>query len=476
MVCPDNEQQKNAEFYKKQNFWLETSDDDLEPRAKLSESVTVDVAILGAGFSGLWIAYYLIQKDPSLNIAVLEKEITGFGASGRNGGWCSPKFSVSPAMLIKRYGKQTAKDLQQSMFASVDEIERIIEAEKMEIDWKKGGMLQVALGNYNVSILEKTLHTYKQLGLDNEFSLFNQTQVKERVNITGASGGLYTKESAVLHPGKLVRKLAKALEQKGVKIYEQTEVIDFEEGSERRDAQLITKNGAVVHARKAAVLSGEAYLSQLKKISRKVIPTYSLITLTEPLSEKQWEQIGWKNRETVSSTALSVHYLQKTVDGRILFGGRGAPYHFASKIKYSFDYHEPTHHVLKETAKAWFPKISNSTFTHSWGGPVGMSRDWMPNFTFNKKTKLGGAWGYVGQGVSTTNLAGRILSDLILEIDSAETNLPMVQHHSRKWEPEPFRWLGARFVQTGMGRVDKRSDKKRKAPTGKSLSERISRH
>lgn len=475
-MCQDKYSHNNGEFYKRQNFWLETSGDDLEPRASLNESITADVAILGAGFSGLWIAYYLIEKDPTLNIVILEKEITGFGASGRNGGWCSPKFSVTPEMLMKRYGNQTAKDLQQAMFDTVDEVERVIETEGMNVDWKKDGMLQVALGNYNVPVLKKALNTYKSLGFEDEFELMNQAHMRDKLSINRASGGLFTKKSAVLHPGKLVRQMANMLERKGVKIYEQTEVTDFEEGNDHKDSQLITKNGAIAYAKKAAILSGEAYLSQLKKFRRKVIPTYSLITLTEPLTEDQWAQIGWKDRVTVSSTALSVHYLQKTADGRILFGGRGAPYHYGSKIKHDFDYHKETHQMLKQTATDWFPPLAKSTFTHSWGGPVGMSRDWMPNFTFNKKAKLGGAWGYVGQGVSTANLAGRILSDMILERDSAEKQLPMVQHHSKKWEPEPFRWIGARYVQAGMEKADKKSDNKRKAPTGKSLSERLSRH
>ena len=468
--------QKEDYFYKNMNFWLETSDENLYPRESLKNNLTVDIAILGGGFSGLWTAYYLIEKDPSLDIAIFEKDIVGFGASGRNGGWCSPKFSVTPEELIRRYGKNTASELQRNMFESIDEIERIIKKENLNIDWKKNGMLQVALGNYNKSILANSYETYKKLGFEGYLELLDVNETKNRVNINNASGGLFTKKSAVVHPGKFVRQLAKTVERKGVRIYEQTEISDFSKGNVKKKSQFITTSNKIIQAKKAILLSGEAYLSQLKKFKRKIIPTYSLITLTEPLSDDQWNQIGWKNRESVSSTALSVHYLQRTADNRILFGGRGAPYHFASKIKNSFDYHKPTHEMLKQTAMKWFPSIHKNSFSHSWGGPVGMTRDWMPNFVFDKENKIGGAWGYVGQGVSTTNLAGRILSDLILENNTDVTRLPMVQHNSKKWEPEPFRWLGARYVQSGMERVDYKSDMKRRPPTGKSIPEKLSRH
>lgn len=464
------------DFYQSLNFWLETSGDDLTPRSALNQSTTVDIAILGGGFTGLWTAYYLIEKNPSLNIAIFEKEIVGFGASGRNGGWCSPKFSVTPEELIKRYGGSAARELQKNMFESVNEIEKIIIKEKLNVDWEKNGILQIALGNYNNSILEKSYQTYAELGLENYLELLGVSETRSRININNASGSLLTQNSAVMHPGKLVRQLAKIVEKKGVTIYEQTEISEFYEGSSYKNSQFITTSGNIIQAKQAAILSGEAYLSQLKKLKRKVIPTYSLITLTEPLSDEIWDEIGWKNRETVSSTALSVHYLQKTADNRILFGGRGAPYHFASKIRNSFDYHKPTHEMLKKTVMNWFPMIRKNYFSHSWGGPVGMTRDWMPNFIFDKHKKLGGAWGYVGQGVSTTNLAGRILSDLILEKETDITRLPMVQHNSRKWEPEPFRWIGARYVQAGMERVDYKSDSKRRPPTGKSIPERLSRH
>jgi glycine/D-amino acid oxidase-like deaminating enzyme len=203
---------------------------------------------------------------------------------------------------------------------------------------------------------------------------------------------------------------------------------------------------------------------------------YSLIVLTEPLSQSQWSQIGWQRREALSSTRLSIDYLQRTDDGRILFGGRGAPYHFGSQIKDSYDLHSPTHALLQSLLLQWFPSLQGIRFTHSWGGPLGFSRDWMPRVTFNRTTKIAVMGGYVGQGVAVSNLAARSLVNLISDQKDVLSELPFVGHVSPKWEPEPLRWLGARLAQAGLARVDARAERLNRPPTGRSWSEQISAH
>jgi len=245
----------------------------------------------------------------------------------------------------------------------------------------------------------------------------------------------------------------------GVVLYEETEVIDIKEGTFNRPARLITRT-ATVSADIAVVVAGEAYLSELDKLHRDLAPIYSSIVVSEPLSNQQWESIGWARREAVASTRLSIDYLQRTADGLILFGGRGEPYHFASMIRDSYDRNERIQSRLQGMAKQWFPSLQDLRFSHYWAGPLGVTRDFMPNFRFNRQSRVASAWGYVGQGVSTSNLAGRILSDLITERTTEVTQLPMVQHKSAKWEPEPFRWLGIRYVQQGLENVDKRAERR----------------
>lgn len=461
--------------YSSYSFWLESCGDDLTPRAALEQSTEVDVAIVGAGFTGLWTAWYLLSKHPSLRVAIVEQHIAGYGASGRNGGWCTPEFPVTPAAAIEKFGRQTARDLQHAMFDAVNEVERVIRAEDLDVHWARGGALTVALGDYARPSLQESMATYAALGVDQHYQLLEADEVSQRIRINGARGGLLDKQSAVLHPGRLVRQLARRVERVGATIYEQTTVLDVQPAAHGRAARLVTTNGDVV-ATEAIVLAGEAYLSRLRQTHRRVLPVYSLIALTEPLSDERWAAIGWDGRETVSSTRLSVDYLQRTADGRILFGGRGAPYHFASRIKDAYDHHAPTHDWLKRMSTQWFPQLTDVRFSHVWGGPLGVTRDWTPNFVFDPVSRIAAAYGYVGHGVSTANLAGRILTDLISAQPSAVTALPIVQHVSPNWEPEPFRWLGARYVQAGLERVDERAEIFGQAPTGQTLAERWSRH
>jgi len=224
------------------------------------------------------------------------------------------------------------------------------------------------------------------------------------------------------------------------------------------------------------VLACEAWLSQLPGRHRDLMPVYSLIVLTEPLSDAAWEELGWDGHELLSSHRYTVDYLSRTIDGRILFGGRGAPYHFGSRISPAYDRHGPTHDLLRDQLRTWFPSLTGVRFSHAWGGPLGMPRDWMPTFHLDADSGIGGAYGYTGQGVATSNLAGRVLADLIVTGETEHADLPMVGHRSRRWEPEPLRWLGARYLQRALTRLDARTASSGRPPTGRTLAERLLRH
>lgn len=457
--------------YRAFSYWLESCGDDLTPRPSLDGSVDVDIAILGAGYTGLWTAYYLLKRDPTLRVAIAEKEITGFGASGRNGGWCSAGFPVSLAELGRRFGDDAARNLQLAMFDAVDEVGLVCESEGIDADYEKGGALRFARGRHQLPVIERALDTYQRFGFGDRYSYLTVDEARQRVNVSGALGALFTPHCATIHPGKLVRGLARVVERLGATIYEQTPVTSFSTGA--RPA-LHTRRGDIRAG--TVVLAGESYLSQLRQLNRQLIPIYSLIVLTRPLSDQQWEEIGWRGRECVSSNRLTVDYLSRTTDGRILFGGRGAPYYFGSRIDDAYDRHDVTHRLLRETAMEWFPSLSAADFPHAWGGPLGVPRDWMPTFSFDQAAGIATARGYTGQGVATANLAGRVLTDLICGTESGLTSLPAVGHTSRDWEPEPFRYLGVRFVQRSYATQDARANRTGVPPDGSSLGERLSRH
>ncbi|MCC6313705.1 MAG: FAD-dependent oxidoreductase [Thermomicrobiales bacterium] len=452
------------------SFWLETAGD-LTPRPRLDGSVDVDVAILGAGYTGLWTAYYLQQQDPARSIAVIEKEIAGYGASGRNGGWCSPGFPVSLGMLRERYGPEQARAQTLAMHEAVREVGRVAAAENIDAQFTMGGGLRLARGRSQEPSIRAEYDTAASLGLQDHYQMLSAAEVARRMRVTDALAGLFVPDAAAIHPARLARGLANVVERRGATIYEQTPVEAIVPGERPR---FVTPFGDV--RAKTLVLAGESYLTRLPQLRRTMIPVYSLIVLTEPLTDEQWATIGWEGRELLASSRFSVDYLQRTADGRILFGGRGAPYRLNSRIDDRLDRHEPTHAMLRELAREWFPVLRDVRFSHAWGGSLGMPRDWMPNVFFNEARGVAGAYGYTGQGVSTANLSGRTLSDLITGQRTPSTALPTVGHRSRRWEPEPLRWAGIRFVQEGFLRLDQKGERTGEAPTGTSLVERLGRH
>ncbi|MEZ4522304.1 MAG: FAD-dependent oxidoreductase [Thermomicrobiales bacterium] len=457
--------------YSGYSYWLESCGDDLTPRASLDGSKDVDVAILGAGFSGLWTAYYLLRQQPDLNVVVVEKEIAGFGASGRNGGWCSAGFPVSLGELERRFGAGAAGQVHREMAATVDEVGDIAEMEGIDCDYEKGGALRLARGRHQLRSIEQSLEGLQARGFADGYRMLGQAETQERVAVRGAIASLFNPNCATIHPGKLVRGLARAVERRGGRIYERTAATGYSTGNR---PVLHTERGDI--RADVVVLCGEAYLSQLDQLSKQVIPLYSLIVLTEPLEDEQWEQIGWQGRECISSNKYVVDYLSKTADGRILFGGRGAPYHFGSSIKDEYDLHEPTHQMLREATMEWFKPVRPDQFSHAWGGPLGVPRDWMPTMSYNRTTGIATARGYTGQGVATTNLSGRVLADQILGEKSDLTLLPTVGHRSPNWESEPFRYAGVRFIQQQYFKIDDRAELTGIAPDGTTLAERLSRH
>jgi glycine/D-amino acid oxidase-like deaminating enzyme len=461
--------------YRSYSFWLETAGEDLAPRPSLNGPAEADVAILGAGFTGLWTAYYLLSQEPSLRVVVLEAEIAGFGASGRNGAWCSSGFPVSPGELQRRFGRKATRELSIEMRGAVEEVGRVAAAEEIDAQYFRGGQLRVARGPCQLPSIERAFESFRGLGLEEGLRLLDADETAGRVRITDARGALFNPHCATIHPARLARGLARAVERLGGEIFERTPVTDYEEGGEDGPGPRLVTDSAEVRAR-TVVLAGEAYLARLRKLRRQLLPIYSLIVLTEPLSEQRWAEIGWEGRECVASNRYTVDYLSRTEDGRILFGGRGAPYHYGSRVQDEYDMHEPTHQMLRSTARDWFPALEGARFTHAWGGPLAAPRDWMPTMSYDPSKGVATARGYTGQGVATTNLSGRALADLILGRQTAITGLPTVNHQSRPWEPEPLRWLGARYVQRGLMKVDDRAERTGKPPTGKTLAEWLGRH
>ena len=416
------------------SLWADTAGDPEPARPPLPGSTDVDVVIVGAGYTGLWTAYYLAAADPSLRIVVLEARTAGFGASGRNGGWCSALFPASAAALAALPGssRDRAVAMHRAMTASVKEVGRVTVAEGIDCHYHKGGTVVLARSTTQWARAQQKVAAARSWGRD-DLRLLDRRETAEHVRATSVLGSTYTPHCAAIHPLRLARGLAAAVQRRGVTIHENTPVTVLEPG------RAITPYG-VVRA-DLVVRATEGFTPRLPGYRRAVAPVYSLMVATEPLSDTVWDQIGLADRPTFSDYRHLIVYGQRTADGRLAFGGRGAPYHYGSRTRPGYDDEPGVHAALRDTVRDLFG-LSDVRFTHAWGGPLGIPRDWCASVGLDRGTGLAWAGGYVGDGVSTTNLAGRTLTDLVLRRDTELVRLPWVGHRSRRWEPEPLRWLG----------------------------------
>ncbi len=431
--------------YRSLSYWLNSVPGELSPSGPLPGDLDVDVAIVGAGFTGLWTAYYLATAQPGLRIAVVEREIAGFGASGRNGGWCSALFPASLAKLQRMAGGGTAGRgaavaMYRAMQHTVDEVGRVAAAEGIDCQWTKGGTVQLARSAAQLERAADEVAEARAFGFGEEdLRLLSAAEARERAAATGVLGGTFTPHCAAIHPARLARGLAGAVRRRGVAVFERTPVTEI---APRR---LRTPAGTV--RAEYVIRATEGYTPSLPGYRRAIAPVYSLMIATEPLPETTWEQIGLAGRPTFGDYRHLIIYGQRTADGRFAFGGRGAPYHLGSVIRPEFDRSPAVFAALRRTLTELFPVLGNTgvgdvAIAQAWGGPLGVPRDWCASAGLDRATGLGWAGGYVGDGVATANLAGRTLADLVLGAGTDLTRLPWVGHRSPPWEAEPLRWLG----------------------------------
>ena len=429
------------------SLWHETAQVDLTPRPPLPGDIETDVAIVGAGYTGLWTAYYLHEIDPALRIAVVEREIAGFGASGRNGGWCSALFPPASSGIARRHGIQAAVAVRRAMHESVAEVGRVAEREGIDADYARGGTISLARNEAQLTRARELVEEERRLtGSVEGLELLSKEDADGVAQATRVLGATYTPHCAVVHPLKLVRGLAERVEARGVSIFERTRAT----GVRRRE--LVTEHGSV--RAEVVVRATEGYTASLRGERRRFVPLYSLMIATEPLPAAVWDEIGLRRRETFADLRHMRIYGQRTADDRLAFGGRGAPYHFGSRTRPDFDRNERVHSLLREVLVDLFPAVAGHEITHRWGGALGVPRDWHASVGLDRRRGLAWAGGYVGDGVATSNLAGRTVARLITGREGDLTQLPWVGHRSRDWEPEPLRWLGVNSGRLLMTHAD----------------------
>ena len=425
--------------FRSPSFWLSALDEPVEPRAPLDGDAQFDVAIVGAGYTGLWTAYYLNQREPGCRIAIVEAEVAGFGASGRNGGWCAHYFSGIEALLADPSTRDRAVALQRAMFDAVDEVGRVSTSAGIDCDYVKGGVLIAGTSRPELERVRAGYDGMREYGFsEDDFRWLEADAFAERARIHGVLGGIYSPHCAAIQPAKLARGLASFLEARGVAVFEQSPVRTIAKGVLTTDCGRIRADNVL--------RCTEGYTCTISGFKRAILPLHSMMIVTEPLPDSVWKEIGLQGRPTFADLRRTITYGQRTADDRLAFGMRGF-YFYGSGIHDYFDRGDPGFSFTHSTLLEFFPSLSGVEITHRWGGALGVTRDWMPFIQFDLHTGLGAAGGYAGNGVAAANLAGRTLAELVLRETTERASFAWVNHPSRKWEPEPLRWLGSQGVR-----------------------------
>ena len=439
-------------------FWMAGLENKRHSYPHFAGDQTVDLAIVGGGYTGLWAAYFAKKLEPSLKVAVFEAEQIGYGASGRNGGWLSAMPAGNRARFARasKGGIEASRALQQEFVAGVDAVLEILRAEGIDADQHKSGALVAAHTEAGLGRLVARRDADWKYGLtQDDVYLIGREEFQKEINISTVHGGLVYKHCARLNPAKLIYGLADTLTSMGVSIYEGSRV-----GSIKGNT--LTLDSGQVDATKTFICT-EGYSGPLLG-SRSLIPINSSMIVTKPLPDEAWQQIGWNGPQCLSDSAHTFIYSQRTADGRIAIGGRGKPYRYGSGTGGAGSTPQSTVDLLSTKLRSFFPSIEFDV-DHAWSGVLGVTRDWNGGVQWDQATGIGSSTGYAGHGVTAAYLGGRTLVELAFEQKTERTSLPWVGYRAPKWEPEPIRWLGVHSMYSLFGVADKWEERRNSTKT-----------
>lgn len=400
------------------SYWLGL--DSYEPGPPLEGDVEADVVIIGAGFTGLWTAYHLLKASPNSRVVVLESSAVGYGASGRNGGFAMTLIHRSLAALAEAVGDDGARALHDGAVTAIRTIESVCAEESIDAHLMPNGAITVSNSPAQDALIRLEAETAERLGLK-DVHFLEGDEVQAIVHSPTFRCALREPDCTLINPARLVRGLKEAAVRLGAQVFEGTPLNELSHDGAKVEAR--TSKGRV-RADKA-VLAANGYGTLLPEINDYLMTFYSYILLTEPLTDDQWQSVGWEGREGMEDRRVFLHYFRPTIDGRILWGGRDAPYR-ADGPNPRYDRDEHVFQRAEDTFRWTFPQLKSVKIDYSWGGPLGITARFLPSIGWLEGNRVAYGFGYNGHGVAITNLAAMCLRDMLLDRDTDFTRLPLV--------------------------------------------------
>ena len=436
-------------------FWLDGPGP--EPAATLVGSATADLVVVGGGYTGLWTALLAKERDPGRDVVLLEARTAGWAASGRNGGFCAASLTHGLGNGLARFPAEMST-LQRLGRENLDGIEAAVATYDIDCSFERTGELSVATAPWQVAELQELPALAAQVG--DTVDYLDRDQVRSLVDSPTYLGGLLDRDGvAMVDPARLARGLRHACLVLGVRIYENTSVEELDDaGAGRSGITVRTPYGRVTASRVA--LGTNAFPPLLRRLSAYVVPVWDYVLMTEPLTPAQRESIGWQGREGLADSGNLFHYYRLTDDGRILWGGYDAVYHFGGRTDERAERNAATTLRLARHFFTTFPQLEGLRFTHAWGGVIDTCTRFTAFWGAARRGQVGYVAGYTGLGVGATRFGAQVMLDLIDGQRTERAALQMVRSKPLPFPPEPLRWAGIGLTTRAAAKADAHGDKR----------------
>ncbi|MED7953635.1 FAD-dependent oxidoreductase [Streptomyces sp. BE303] len=429
-------------------FWLE---DPGRPPAlpALAGPTTCDLLVVGGGYSGLWTALIAKERDPSLDVVLVEGQEIGWAASGRNGGFCAASLTHGFGNGLQRWPAELGR-LERLGAANLDGIEATLERYGIDAEWERTGEIDIATQPHQLDELHELAEAVAEYGLD--LTVLDADALRAEVDSPTFLGGVWDRDGvAMVHPAKLAWGLRAACLAQGVRIFEHTPALDLNDDGAGMSVR--TPHGRVFAGKVA--LGTNAFPSLLRRVRPYIVPVYDYALMTEPLTDEQLAAIGWRGRQGLSDSANKFHYFRLSADNRILWGGYDAVYHFGGHLRREYDQRPQTFDTLAQNFARCFPQLDGVRFTNAWGGAIDTCSRFSAFYDTAHRGRVAYAAGYTGLGVGATRFGAEVMLDLLSGERTERTDLEMVRRKPLPFPPEPVRWAGIEITTRSLERADR---------------------